>query len=115
MESKTDTFTIVASDPETPAHPVAVLLEQREADAYLMQGLLDTIMRHFGSVGSGGTMSFILTRGRQPKDDDQFPPPTTASFVLNNPSDAEELADRHSWDFRIERSITEPRPVPVPE
>lgn len=73
------------------------------ADGYLLSGLLATFSGHVRELEPGGMLSIICTRGRKPEDEDPNPVGTTASFVINNPAGPGKPADRHEWEFRVER------------
>lgn len=101
---KFEGFIIAGSTPEKPeSEPLGTYLDMAEADEILIQNMVGVIVRHIPLIAAGGRVSFILARGRDEG------PLTTASFVVDNPPDAE-FADRHSWDFSILGCSIEPKP-----
>lgn len=88
---------------ERRVEPLHADLTAGGADGYLLSGLLQTFSGHVRELEPGGTLSLICTRGSRSTDESPNPVGTVASFVINNPGSEGRLADRHDWEFRVER------------
>lgn len=110
-----DCYIIWGSDPDDEANkklrPLSIELEQGEADVYLMNGLLQTLMGHMQILSPGGQLSILVTRGREAGTEEPDPPGTVATFVINNPGTT---SDRHAWDFRVEKRAATQVPLHQP-
>lgn len=85
--------------------PLHAALAPGDADGYLLSGLLNTFAAHVRELEPGGSLSVYCSRGIKATDDEPDPLGTTASMVINNPAGEDKPADRHDWDFRVERRL----------
>lgn len=92
----------------TERTPLEVFLEQVKADQYLLEGLVFSFGQHVNELAPGGQITMLVTRGQRPTEDNPNPPTTFGSFVVSNPADGDKKADRHEWEFTVERRQTEP-------
>lgn len=104
---------IWGSDPDSgqKRSPIGVALDKDEADAVVLNGLMGTLMSHLQVLTDGGQLSVLVTRGRAPVDEEDNPPGTFASFVIDNPPADGRKGDRHAWEFQVERRSTESLPL----
>lgn len=82
----------------TASVPLETEIIQKDADFFVMRGVSNAFNEFLGRLDVGGTLSLQITRGREPSDDEQEPPTTTASFVIDNRN-----GQRHVWDYTVER------------
>lgn len=82
---------------EQVVRPVEVEFAPEAADAYVMRGVHAAFTSFLGSLKPGGTMSVMITRGRQPLPGEEQPM-TSGSFVISNPDGA-----RHVWEYRVQK------------
>lgn len=108
-----DTFVVMGSSPEEPAMaPFETYLRRKGAEAYLLQGLIQSFgvaLQGFLSedpesgIQPGGTVSLIVSLGN-PTDENPFPT-SSGSFAVNNPN------DRRVWDFIVLPHTATPKDV----
>jgi hypothetical protein len=88
-----------------------VAAEKEEADTHLWQAVFTIAAAHAAELGEGGTLSLMVIRGKDPDAEATNPAGSFASLVIDNPETDDHRADRHTWEFRVERRSAEMVPI----